>query len=318
MNQMHIQRLDPNLLFTLQVLLEERHVSRAAARLRLTQPAVSHALQRLRTHFDDPLLVRRGQEMVPTPRAMELAGPLRQVLSAIEQLTGPARFDPSQARGTIRIATTDYGLAVVLPPVLARLEAAAPNLTIQSTGLSEDTFDHLKTGFLDLALSGQESVGAMETEKLFMERFVLVTRADHPLARRRKMTLEDFLAWPHAVIEIVNSRLYGIDRILEKMGRPRQIALRVPHMLAAPFFAQATDLIVPVPERVARLYADSLNLVIHEPPDEVDLGYFDYVQVWHERRNDDPVHRWLRSQVLDAAQAANGAAQPAPRGHSTR
>ena len=302
MNQMHIQRLDPNLLFTLHVLLEERHVSRAAARLRLTQPAVSHALQRLRAHFGDPLLVRRGQEMVPTPRAMELVGPLRQVLSAIEQLTGPATFDPSQAHGTIRIATTDFGLAVVLPHVLAKLRAAAPNLAIQSTGLSEDTFDHLKTGFLDLALSGQESVGSMETEKLFMERFVLVTRADHPVTRRPKMTMDDFLAWPHAVIDIVNSRLYGIDRKLEKMGKPRQVALRVPHMLAAPFFAQATDLIVPVPERVARMYAESLDLVIHEPPDEVELGYFDYVQVWHARRDDDPIHRWLRSQVREAAQ----------------
>jgi DNA-binding transcriptional LysR family regulator len=308
MNQIHIQRLDPNLLFTLQVLLEERHVSRAAARLRLTQPAVSHALQRLRAHFDDPLLVRRGQEMVPTPRAMELAGPLRQVLSAIDQLTGPASFDPAQARGTLRIATTDYGLAVVLPPVLARLATAAPNLTIQSTGLSEDTFDHLKTGFLDLALSGQETLGTMQTDTLFVERFVLVTRADHPVAGPAKMKLEDFLAWPHALIDIVHSRLYGIDRKLEKKGVARRVALRVPHMLAAPFFAQSTDLIVPVPERVARMFAESLNLAIHEPPDEVDFGYFDYVQVWHERRDDDPVHRWLRTLVHEAARDIRDAA----------
>ena len=232
---------------------------------------------------------------------MELAGPLRQVLSAIDQLTGPREFDPRNARGTLRIATTDYGLAVVLPHVLAELATTAPNLSIASTGISEDTFDHLKTGQLDLALSGQESLGTMRTEKLFEERFVLVTRADHPLAAKTPMSLEGYLAWPHALIDIVHSRLYGIDRKLEKIGKPRRVALRVPHMLAAPFFAQSTDLIVPVPERVAHLYADSLNLVVHEPPPEVDLGNFDYVQVWHERRDDDPVHRWLRQLVSKAA-----------------
>jgi DNA-binding transcriptional LysR family regulator len=301
MNRMHIKRLDPNLLWTLHVLLEERQVSRAAMRLSLTQPAVSHALQKLRTHFDDPLLVRRGNVMVPTPRAMELAGPLRQVISAIDQLTGPGEFDPKNAQGTIRIATTDYGLAVVLPHVLAKLAAAAPNLTLQSTGLSEDTLELLKTGFLDLALSGQEALASVRTDTLFTERFVLVTRADHPLARRTKITMDDFLAWPHALIDIVHSRLYGIDRRLEKAGKARRVALRVPHMLAAPFFAQSTDLIVPVPERIARLYADSLGLAVLEPPNEVDLGYFDYVQVWHERRDDDPIHRWLRGLVRDAA-----------------
>lgn len=302
MNHMHIRRLDPNLLLTLHVLIEERQVSRAATRLGLTQPAVSHALQKLRAHFDDPLLVRRGQEMVPTPRAMELAGPLRQVISAIEQLTGPGEFDPKNAQGTLRISTTDYGVAVVLPHVLAALETAAPNLAIMTTSLTEDMFEHLKTGFLDLALSGQESLGSMQTETLFTERFVLVTRADHPLAACEKITMDDFLAWPHALIDIVHSRLYGIDRRLEKMGKARRVALRVPYMLAAPFFAQSTDLIVPVPERVARMYAESLNLVVLEPPEDVDLGHFDYVQVWHERRDDDPVHRWLRSVVREAAQ----------------
>ena len=151
---------------------------------------------------------------------------------------------------------------VVLPHVLAELATTAPNLSIASTGISEDTFDHLKTGQLDLALSGQESLGTMRTEKLFEERFVLVTRADHPLAAKTPMSLEGYLAWPHALIDIVHSRLYGIDRKLEKIGKPRRVALRVPHMLAAPFFAQSTDLIVPVPERIARMYATIADNVL--------------------------------------------------------
>src|SRR5690606_27438306 len=157
-------RLDLNLLLTLHVLLEEGQVSRAARRLALTQSAVSHSLQRLREHFDDPLLVRRGQSMTPTPRALELQGPLRPVLASIEQMIGPAEFDPAGARGTIRIATTDYGLSVLLPHALSAMSEAAPQLSIAYSDINEDVFEHLKTGFLDLALTGQESYRDMQTE----------------------------------------------------------------------------------------------------------------------------------------------------------
>jgi DNA-binding transcriptional LysR family regulator len=302
MNDIHIRKLDLNLLRTLGVLLEERQVSRAATRLNLTQPAVSHALHRLRLHFDDPLFIRQGQSMVPTPRARELEGPLRQVLQAIDRLAGPAAFDPAAARGTLRIATTDYGLAVVLPGVLARLAEEAPHLAIASANITADSFDHLKTGFLDLVLSGQESFGNVEIETLFRERFVIVTHRRHPLVGR-PVTLEDFIAYPHAMIDVVQSRLHGIDRRLERLGLKRRIALSLPHMLAAPFFAQATSLVMPVPERVAHLYAEQLDLVIHEAPAEVDIGRFDYVQAWHERRTNDPMHRWLRTLVRQSARA---------------
>ena len=296
MTDISLRGLDLNLLLTLHVLIEERQVSRAASRLGLTQPAVSHALGRLREQFGDPLLVRRGKEMVLTPRALDLAGPLRQVLSSIQQMTGPGGFDPRKARGTLRIATTDYGLAIVLPHVLHELAQAAPQLSIAYSDLSEDMFDHLKNGFLDLALTGQASYRDMQSEALFTERFVLVTRADHPLVGRR-MTVDDFIAWPHVMIDVVHSRLYDIEARLERMNKRRHSALRMPHCHAAAFFAQQSDLIVPVLERVARLYVDSLGLAIHQPPTELDLGRFDYVQLWHERRNNDPLHRWVRTLI---------------------
>jgi len=237
--------------------------------------------------------------MVPFPRAQELAGPLREILGHIEQLVGPGEFDPGQAQGTFRIAATDYGLAVVLPPVLAKLAEAAPGLSIQCSDISGDTVPHLKTGVLDLALSGQESVGEVESEPLFTERFVVVTRADHPVAGRA-MTVDDYTAWPHARVDLAQSRLYAIDRTLERMGKARRVAVRMPYFLAAAYFARSTDLIVPVPERIARLYADSLDLAIHEPPPELDLGRFDYLQVWHERRANDPLHRWFRDLMREA------------------
>jgi DNA-binding transcriptional LysR family regulator len=298
---MNLRDLDLNLLRTLDVLIEERQVSRAAQRLHVTQPAVSHALGRLRRHFGDPLLVRQGQEMVLTPRAAELAGPLRQVLAEIRQLTGPTRFDPARARGRLRIACTDYALAIVMPHLLDALARQAPGLSIAYSHISGEMFEQLEAGFLDLCLSGQASYRELQTEVLFQERFVLATRAGHPLAGA-PVTVERFIAFPHVLIDVVHSRLHGIDERLAALSLQRHIALRMPSFLAAAFFARDSDMVVPLPARIATLYAGALGLAILQPPPELDLGGFDYVQAWHPRRTDDPLHRWLRGLVREAGQ----------------
>jgi DNA-binding transcriptional LysR family regulator len=303
---MNLQDLDLNLLRTLDVLIEERQVSRTAQRLGVSQPAISHALGRLRTHFGDPLLVRQGQEMVLTPRAEELAGPLRQILAEIRQLTGPAHFDPARAEGRLRIACTDYALAIVMPHVLAAVARQAPGLSIAYSPITSEMFEQLESGFLDLCLSGQASYRELQTEVLFQERFVLATRADHPLVGEIP-TVQRFIAWPHVLVDVVHSRLHGIDERLAAMSLKRHIALRMPNFLAAAFFARDSDLVVPVPERIALLHAQSMGLAILQPPPELDLGAFDYVQAWHPRRNDDPLHRWLRQLVRQAAERIRAA-----------
>lgn len=301
MHSIHSRHFDLNLLKTLSVLIEERQVSRAAARLNLSQSAVSHALNRLRRQFDDPLLIRRGQEMVPTARAEELAPQLRSVLGEIDSLVGPVDFDPEAATGTLRIATTDYGSAIILPRVIRDLAQSAPGIEVAYTDLSEGTFDELKSGFLDLALSGQESQRDMETETLFTERFVLMARADHPCLAET-MSLDSYTRWPHVVVDLVHSRLLSIDTALKRLGLGRKIGVRTPHFLAAPFLAQYSDLLVPVPARLAPMYAETLGLALIEPPPELDLGRFDYVQMWDGRRTGDPVHRWLRTLIRNAVQ----------------
>lgn len=310
MHDIHRGRLDLNLLRTLAVLLEERHVSRAAQRLHLTQSAVSHALQRLRRQFDDPLLVRRGTQMLPTERAVALLASVKEILDAVNRIAPPTDFDPATARGTLRIATTDYGSSIVLPHVVHALAKSAPHVTITYTDLSEATFEQLRTGVLDLALSGQESHRDMETEKLFTERFVIMARGDHPCLSR-PMTLDEYTDWPHIVVELAHSRLLTIDRLLKRYGRKREIGLRLPHFLAAPFLAQHSDLLVPVPERLAWLYASTLGLAVIEPPPEIDLGRFDYVQMWDGRRTHDPLHRWLRALIREATAHLNAPAAQA-------
>ncbi len=296
---MKLQDLDLNLLRTLDVLLEERQVSRTALRLGVTQPAISHALGRLRRHFGDPLLIRNGQEMILTPRAAEIAGPLRQILAGIRQLSGPARFEPGRAKGRLRIACTDYALAIVMPHVLAGLALEAPGLSIAYSHISESMFEMLESGFLDLCLTGQASCRELQVEVLFRERFVLAARADHPLVGA-PLTVEGFVAYPHVMVDVVHSRLHGIDERLAGLSLQRRIALRMPSFLAAAYFARDSDLIVPIPERIAAIQARSLGLAILQPPPALDLGAYDYVQAWHARRNDDPLHQWLRGLVRQA------------------
>jgi DNA-binding transcriptional LysR family regulator len=304
------RRFDLNLLRTLAVLLEERQVSRAAARLNRTQSAVSHALERLRRQLGDPLLVRRGSGMVPTAKAEELVRSVAAVLGAIDDIVKPATFDPATARGTLRIATTDYGSAVILPHVVRRLAAEAPALDVAYTDWSEATYGELETGTIDLALSGHESYRGMAAEKLFTERFVILTRADHPCIAR-PLTVDEYVRWPHIVVDVVNSRLHGIDRKLRTLGKKRTIGMRLPHFLAAPFLAQHSDLLVPVPQRLAALFASSLDLAIVDPPAELDLGRFDYVQMWNGGRTNDPRLSWLRDLVRRAV-APLAAEPPAP------
>jgi DNA-binding transcriptional LysR family regulator len=274
---MKLQDLDLNLLRTLDVLLEERQVSRTALRLGVTQPAISHALGRLRRHFGDPLLIRNGQEMILTPRAAEIAGPLRQILAGIRQLSGPARFEPGRAKGRLRIACTDYALAIVMPHVLAGLALEAPGLSIAYSHISESMFEMLESGFLDLCLTGQASCRELQVEVLFRERFVLAARADHPLVGA-PMTVEGFVAYPHVMVDVVHSRLHGIDERLA--GLFCNVALRCACRASRGcLFCPGQGLIVPIPERT---FSPILGLAILQPPPALTRAY-DYVQAWHAR-----------------------------------
>lgn len=296
MNEIDIRKIDLNLLMTLHVLLEECNVSRAAARLSLSQSAVSHALSRLREHLSDPLFVRKSHGMVPTPRALEISGPLRQVLSGIDQIIGPSTFDPSTAVGTIRIVSADYGIAILVPKILHRLKQEAPSLNLECHDWSEHTLDHLKTGIVDLVFGGQEMFEGYRVETLFTEKFVSVVRKGHPLSRKG-IELNDYLHHQHALVEIYESRMRRIDKELERMGLNRRIVVKFPQFLAAPFIIEENDMIVTLPERLAKLFSRLTGLVILEPP--VDIGVFPYVQVWHERRDNDPLHGWFRSLVRE-------------------
>jgi DNA-binding transcriptional LysR family regulator len=297
MHEINLAELDLNLLMTLHALLEEGSVTRAGKKLGLSQSATSHALNRLRKLFDDPLLVRTSDGMIPTPRAENLLEPLRQILLDIKQLVQTPTFDPKTAQGTIQIVATDYATIVILPTVLKRIAEEAPHLNIECHHWREDTLEQLRSGVIDLALGGQNPPDSSEFnfQQLFVEDFVSIVRADHPVTQS-EFTIEAFVAWSHALITVTNSRMGYIDTMLEKLGVKRRILLRLPHFLSAPLIVAKTDLILTLPRRLAMLFAKFANLSVLDPP--VELDKFNYIQVWHKRRQHEPMHTWLREMIV--------------------
>ncbi len=299
MQDVHIAGIDLNLLVALDALLIERNVTRAARRIGISQPAMSHALGRLRTLLDDAILVRSKSGMLPTARARSLEEPIRRALREIEEAlrTGPT-FDPRTSERTFAIATSDYGELVVLPPLLERLAREAPHIDLRIHAVPDEWSTPLEEGIFDLVLVprvGETSAGIVQ-QKLFDERFVCVLRKGHPAARRG-LDLKTFVALPHVLIA-PSARIGGIvDEALALRGLTRRVALTVPHFLVAPLVVASSDLVLTLAERVARTFVTMAPLEIREPP--IEVRGFAMHQVWHEQRRGDPAHAWLRTLVAE-------------------
>lgn len=293
-----IRTFDFNLLKALDALLDERSVTGAAARLSLTQPAVSGILTRLREHFDDPLFVRAGRGMVPTSRALELAGPVKQLLAEVDRMLRPQGFDPASASLTLTIAATDYALRAVMVPFLSALRQQAPGIRVAVTPVDDSLHTQLERGDVDLALITPEtSAPELHTQLLFEERYVCVLRADHPDAAA-PLSLERFCALDHALVSYRGSPFSGAtDKALAAMGRERRVTLSVTSFLVLQDFLRVSDLIAVVPHKLAML-TDGLALL--EPP--LPIAGFTKIAAWHERTHRDPGRNWVRALLFDTCE----------------
>lgn len=301
MHSVHdLRRIDLNLLVILDALLDERHVSRAAERLAMTQPAVSHALNRLRDLLDDPLLVRTGNQMQLTRRAFELAGPLREILRGVRRLVLGDDFDPASAELELRLGMSDYGAWVVLPALLPILRREAPGIHLDVRQASRlGMAEQVASGELDGALGVFPLLPeGLRTQRLFEERFVCLC-ADDTLAGRQRMDLDDYLAAPHLRVALQQSPAEEIDSHLEKLGRRRQVAATVPHFSVAPGLLAGTDMVLTIAARMLPDDLEAHGLASFEPP--LQLARFDFVQIWSETSEDDPARRWLRGRLAQAA-----------------
>ncbi|TDF64200.1 LysR family transcriptional regulator [Cupriavidus sp. L7L] len=292
----NLRRLDLNLLVTLDVLLSEHNVTRAAQRLHFSQPSVSVHLARLRDYFGDPLLLPGPRGMRPTARAESLREPLREALAALEHAVSPdSPFDPAAATHTWRVAATDYGESTIVLPAIRALRTAAPGARLAVLEMVPSRIARqCEQGELDLAFHTTEgSPPALHRRALFTERYVLAGRAGHPRLKRRP-TLAQFCALEHVMVSPDGGGFSGVtDEALALAGMQRRVVLSVPHFLFVAAVLASTDLVAMVPQRLVR---DAPALRVVEPPVEVP-GY-EMSMLWHERVHRDPAHRWLREQIV--------------------
>lgn len=284
--------LDLNLVTPLAALLEERHVSRAARRVGLTQPAMSHALRRLRTLLGDELLVRGAGGYVLTPRAERLQRRLAGLVPELEQLFAEEAFDPAAAAETFAVAGTDYAAAVFGPRLARDVLRASPGSSLRFGGWHEGVFDDLVHGRLDLVFYGSELPAGLRSEVLFEERFACVVAGDD---RRERLSLADYLACSHVSVEITGGEQAVIDRRLDALGRPRRVALRVPYHLVAAAVVPGTPLVATLPVRLLEQYGVPPGLRSVPAPEEIED--MTYAMAWHPRLDGDLARSWLRSVV---------------------
>ena len=299
MNEVHLAAFDLNLLLVFDALWSERNVTRAARRIGLTQPALSHALRRLRAQWGDPLFERSPRGMLPTSRAQELAP---SILRALELVQGTlartgAPFDPSTLQRTFTISTTDYGELAVLPRLLARVAAEAPSVNLVIRPAHADRERDLVAGEHDLSIDvGPPSLPGLRSEELFAERFVCVLRLRHKFARE-VWTVSEFAALAHVLISPQGAGDGAVDVALRALSKSRRIALRIPHFLVAPLVVAESDYVCTLPARVVEVLGPLGKMVVREPP--VPLPGFTIHQLWHERHDHDAPHRWLRGLLRD-------------------
>jgi DNA-binding transcriptional LysR family regulator len=288
--------IDLNLLVAFDALMAEQNVTQAAARVGLTQSAMSHALDRLRKLFDDPLLVRTSRGMLPTPCAQKLIGPVRRALGDITQaLTDERVLRPSEVRRTVTLACSDVAALLVVPALYSRLGAEASGVDVIVRPLQADLVERqLVDGEVDVALGAPTDVrsNVLLRQKLLQDRLVCCARAGHQ-ATARRLSLEEFAALEHVSV-LPND---PIDAALDRHDLRRRIALTT-SLLAAPAIVARSNLVLTVPERVARTLIAQLPLRTFDAPSDLDKIVI--TQFWHERQTRDALHVWLRTLVVDA------------------
>lgn len=300
-----LRQLDLNLLKALDALLDERHVTRAASRLGVTQPAMSAMLGRLRDTFNDPLFARTGRGIVPTSRALELAAPLKQVLAGAAALLQPGVFEPATATASITIAATDYALRAVAVPFITALKTRAPHVRVALLPVDDrQVHSQLERGEVDLALVTPDGLAPdLHARRLFDEHYVCVLRSGHPaLGASRRLTLKRFCALDHALVSYSSGSFHGTtDDALDRLGLSREVTLSIKSFIVVPDILRATDMVAVLP---SRLVAGVEGLVVCPPP--LDIPGFTKMAVWHERSHHDPAQRWLRNLLFEASQGATG------------
>ncbi len=296
-----LSTLDLNLLRVFDAVARERHVTRAAQRLNLSQPAVSNALSRLRAALGDELFLRRPGGVEPTELARALAGPVAEVLDRLrDTLAVHAPFDPATADRVFTIALSEYAEAVLAPPLLESMAREAPGCLLAIRHADRTNWqDLLERGEAELAIGVLPEPPAIFTRiRLLPEGFMTLLRAGHPLATG-VMTEERLITFPHLLHSPNGSRDGALDVALATRGRKRRLGAVVAHLSAVPDILARTDMVMTLSSRLALRMAEAHGLVVRESP--VEIRHTRLSMIFHRRLESDSGHAWLRRLMLTVA-----------------
>jgi DNA-binding transcriptional LysR family regulator len=301
---MNIKGVDLNLLSAFDALFDERSVTRAAARLGMTQPTVSGMLKRLRQTFSDQLFVRTSHGILPTPRAEALAAPIKDLLDTAQLLIRSEAFNPATADTTIKLCGSDYVHHAITGPLIEETRRFAPRIKVSmsprpATGLS----DVLARAEMDLCIGTRElAIPDLPSRLLYRDRYVCVARKQHPV-KTRQISIKRLCSFDHLLVSPTGGSFSGpIDNVLAGLGYRRRVAVTVPTFHILFDILNIDDFISFVPERLVRKRSSDLRIF------ETDLATpgIEIVANWHPRVSGDARHKWLRQLVLNVAQDPYG------------
>lgn len=295
---MNYKNLDLNLLTVFDAVMTELNVTRAADRLRMTQPAVSNALKRLRHLLNDELFLKVPSGVTPTPKAIKIWPPVRDALSQIRQTLEPATFNPATATVAFTIAMNDFTANLLLLKLLTVLENSAPNMSVRTMPTTYINAPMLlEQAEIDIAVGVFSNPGLrLRSHALLISPFICAMRRDHPLANK-KLTLQDYVQAKHLLVTLSGESTGLLEPILQERGLQRQIVLTVNQFAVTPKIIANSDLIAVLPTRVIQMseLADQLHLA--PLPLEIEIAPSTLKMMWHERNHHEPAQQWLRSQL---------------------
>lgn len=296
--KLNLRSIDLNLLTIFDAIMQHKRMSLAAEALHMTQPAVSHALARLRISFDDELFIRTRAGMKPTPKALQLAAPIRDALLQIQEaLESDITFDPQQAERTFNIAFAQYGEMSLLPTLLNRIHNAANRIRINSIGeANAEALELLKGGSIDFCFDMQTPADDRLESCLFSEEdWVIITRKENPHYKNH-ITPKQYFAEKHIVLALKGGKKQLIQRTMTSLGGQRQVLAEAQQLIAIPSLVMQTDAIATIPAKLAEYPIYRQQLRVLKPP--FDLPKTPFHLIWHRAMNKDQGHLWMREQIL--------------------
>jgi DNA-binding transcriptional LysR family regulator len=297
---MNLRSIDLNLLLVFDAVFQEKNITKAGSKIGLTQSSVSNALSRLRGHLGDELFVRAAEGMRPTPRAIELAEPIRSTLFSLQHILDPQRFNPATESRVFKIAAVDYFSVIVAPRLASYLSQNAPGIDVRIISGSTGTYELLDNGEADFAAVPLEKFAdRFESQVLITDTWVCMAREGHPLAGTVP-TVNQFADAQHLGLSLNGNSHNFIDDELAKLGLSRRVAMTVNHSAVIPAIVEESDLIVTAPRKVVQRYA-SANSFLFDCPVPVPNKSIHLDLAWHKRLSVHPSQKWFKDTLLSIA-----------------